>query len=64
MVVMMVVVGLEVVIGSGGDGSGDGSFVEVVVIDGLNSSFHLGESHVRCRGNGAEGTRSGGYWWW
>ena len=43
MVVMMVVAGFEVFIGSGGDGSGDGSFVEVVVIDGLDSSFHLGE---------------------
>jgi len=20
--------------------------------------------HVRCRGNGAAGTRCGGYWWW
>ena len=44
MVVMMVVAGLVVIIGSGGSGHGDGSFVTVVVIVGLDGSCHLGAS--------------------
>jgi len=40
-VVMMVVAGLVVIIGSGGRGHGNGSFVAVVVIVGLDDSCHL-----------------------
>ena len=44
MVVMMVVAGLVIIIGSGGDGHGDSSSVAVVVMVGLDGSCHLGAS--------------------